>query len=306
MRNSVESATHLTSSTVKGVAFTLISALAWGSSFPVIRWGVGFINPLVFLFFRFLTASLFTTPLIIKNIRAIRRLLGSRYIILIGVLNAIGYLLEFTGLAYTTASKASLLVNLNAVFVALFAAFILGERLNKRRLLALTIGLTGALTVILNGDLSIIFSGSLTGDILVLAAGLIWALYIVYSKKVVEVEDSNSSADFFNLTWVNLILSTVIFTPFALTFMIADSSFFTSIMTSEVFFSVAYLSLVCTVLAFLLYFKGLKYISASSVAVILLSEILFAVLISYIFLFEPVTLYLIIGGFLITLAVLLS
>lgn len=292
--------------TVKGFTFTLISAVAWGSSFPVIRWGVGFINPVVFLFFRFLTASVFFTPFIIERMKTVKSLLVNKNVILIGLLNAAGYLLEFTGLAYTTASKASLLVNLNVVFVALFAAFILKERLTKRRAVALILGLIGALTLILNGDLSIIFSGGFIGDILVLTAGLVWAFYIVYSKRVVDFDGSDNSIDLFNLTWINLLFTTLVFTPVALTYTFLDQSVFTGLLTCESVFSILYLSIVCTVLAFLTYFKGLQCISATSVAVILLSEILFAVLISYVFLFEPLSIYIFIGGFLISAAALLS
>lgn len=293
-------------SAVKGLTCTLLSALAWGSSFPVIKWGLGFLNPLVFLFLRFLTASLILIPFSLRE-RALdfRRLLGNRYVVLISVLNAAGYFLEFTGLSYTTASKASLLVNLNVVLVALFAAPILGECLTKRRILALTIGLTGALTVILNGDLSIMFSGSLIGDLMVLAAGVVWALYIVYSKRVVDLNNSESSVNLFDLTLVTVAFTAFLFTPAALGFMISDSSYLIGLLRGESVFGILYLSLVCTILAFILYFKGLQYIPATSVAVVLLSEILFAVLISYIFLSEPVTLWLLIGGFLIGVAVLL-
>ena len=305
--NRLNRALSLKQGTGKGLSLILFAALAWGSSFPVIKWGLAFINPLLFLLFRFLIASAAAIPFM-KNSSIIQtiKLFKNKFIIFLGVLNAAGYILEFTGLMFTTASKASLLVNVNVVLVALFSIIVLGERLDWKKITALTAGLTGVLLITVDGDFSTIFSGNILGDILVTAAGAVWALYIVYSKKTVsDKADGLVDVNSVNVSWTVIILTTVVFTPATLAYIVWEPASLASLISIQAVFALIYLGLVCTTLAFTLYFKSLKYISATSAGIILLAEIVFALVLSNVFLLEPITSYIIIGGLMICAAVIL-
>jgi drug/metabolite transporter (DMT)-like permease len=85
-----------------------------------------------------------------------------------------------------------------------------------------------------------------------------------------------------------------------------EPSSLSALITAPSIIVVCYTGLVCTTIAFALYFAGLKYISASVSAVIMLLEIVFAVILAFIFLNEVPSFYTIIGGLLVGFAIYLA
>ncbi|MEM2906890.1 MAG: DMT family transporter [Candidatus Odinarchaeota archaeon] len=140
---------------------------------------------------------------------------------------------------------------------------------------------------------------------MVVSAGVVWALYIVYSRKIVVSGNPGIDVGSVNLSWAIIILTTIIFSPAAAVYVLFEPTQLLGLLSFEAVFAIIYLGVVCTTIAFTLYFKGLKYVSATSTALILLSEIVFAIVLSSILLVEPVTVYIIIGGLLISSAIIL-
>lgn len=288
------------SASSRATLMILLAALAWGSSFPVIKWGLGYVDPVIFVFLRFLLATAVT--LLVAFVRGPGKILElsfMRGVIFLGLLNASGYILEFTGMLYTTASKASLLVNVNVVLVALLSLLLLGESLGWRRIAALIISLLGIVLITVDGDLTVFLSWSFVGDILVLSAGVVWAIYIVYSKRVMD----STGAGALDVSLAVILLTAVIFAFPALLYGLYDASSLAGLASLQGLSALLYLGVVCTTLAFILYFEGLKRVSASVTAILLLVEIVFSVLLSSVFLGESVSVYMVAGGLAICLAV---
>jgi drug/metabolite transporter (DMT)-like permease len=90
---------------------------------------------------------------------------------------------QFVGTRLSTASNGALVTSATPAFVLVFAAWLLGERITFRRVLALIVATLGVLAVIdprtarLSPDL---FWGNLS----LVAAALTWALYSVLVRKV--------------------------------------------------------------------------------------------------------------------------
>ena len=136
---------------------------------------------------RLLLASLFLTP---WALGAARREWGSLpprswlFLALSGLALAIHFATWISSLAYTTVASSVILVSTNPLFVGLGSHYLLGERMGKRRVLAIAIAMVG--TVIVSyGDLS--FSGrALLGDGLALLGAEPRADGVVYRYQVKE------------------------------------------------------------------------------------------------------------------------
>jgi drug/metabolite transporter (DMT)-like permease len=99
------------------------------------------------------------------------------------------------------------------------------------------------------------------------------------------------------MTWV-LVLTLFSIAPFTV---LSGPRFFA--LTGQAWLAIFYTAIVCWVLPYYLWLKGLKHLSASTSTVLLLSEIVVAVILSIIVLKEPVTVFSTIGAFFIVIAI---
>ena len=123
---------------------------------------------------------------------------NKKLLIFLGLSNGVAYLLQYLGMNYTSAAKASLFVNLTAIWVALLSTFLINERINKRKMVAVIFGIIGVVFVTTNLNLSQLIIGELFGDLLVILAGIVWAFFIIYNKKLMN----NTQDSFQALVWI--------------------------------------------------------------------------------------------------------
>ena len=280
--------------TRKAVFLTVLSGALWGSSFPAIKIGLRYIDPYMFVFLRFFSAAiimfiilLFTRKLNIKF--ANKRIWG------LGILNGVSYLLQYVGMAFTAASKSSLLVNLTAVWVAIISWFLLKERFGKKKLLGIILSIIGVFFITTNLNFSELAKGMFLGDILVLSSGVGWSFFIIYNKKYID--DAENSFQF--MAWV-LFITVIPLIPF-----IPLSSSVSLNLPIEAWFAIAYTAIFCWIVPYSLWLKGLKHISSVTSTVVLLTEVVVAIIISYFMLDEVFTLISSAGALLILLAIVL-
>lgn len=91
--------------------------------------------------------------------------------------------LQFTGTKLSTASNGALVTSATPAFVLLFAAWILGERITRRRLVALFLATLGVIAVI-DPRTALLSPHLFLGNIILVGAALTWALYSVLVRKV--------------------------------------------------------------------------------------------------------------------------
>ncbi len=90
-----------------------------------------------------------------------------------------------TSLSYTSVASSVLFTNLQVIFVIIFSAFFLKERIQSGAMLGVFIALTGS-AVIGGGDL---LNGRIWGDLLALASGLFFAIYLLIGRRLREEVD---------------------------------------------------------------------------------------------------------------------
>jgi drug/metabolite transporter (DMT)-like permease len=138
-------------------------------------------------------------------------------------------------------------------------------------------------------------SDSLMGNVILLGAGIVWTFYNFISRKL------SCKYSAMTLTYYQMLAGSILFIPFVL---MEGGEWYLPNLTS--LGSLVYLSVGCSVIAFLLYNLGLRKLSAS-VCVSLMNLVpIFGLIFSITILGEDVSAIQIFGGFIVILGVALS
>jgi len=247
-----------------------------------------------FVFLRFLVAAL-TMLAVMFLTKRFSGNFNKRLVVFLGVTNGAAYLLQYIGMVYAFASKSSLFVNLSVVWVALLSPLILKEKIGRKKVGGLIVSLMGIVLMTTNLDFASFGDGEFFWDLLVIVAGIIWAVFIVYNKLVAaDHENFVTSA-----TWV------LLFTMLPLLPIVSFSAANFFSLPWEAWIAIFYTAIFCWVLPYYLWTKGLKDISPFTSTVILLNEIVVATIISLVVLGEVMTIVSAIGAIFIVAAILL-
>ena len=201
----------LISQKAKAIIYTLLAGALWGTSFPIIKIGLDTIDPFTFLFWRFLISSVTLVAVMLALGKLEFKISNKKLLILLGIANAAGYLLQYVGMPYTSAAKAALFINLSAMWVAVLSPKLLGEGFSRMKILGVLFGLAGVVFVSTNLDFASLGEGQVVGDVLLIVSGFTWALFMIYNKKLVK--DTSTSGIFQSMTWV-LIFTFLSILPF--------------------------------------------------------------------------------------------
>ena len=290
LRNQVEADTRK-----KAVLFTVLAGFLWGTSFPSIKIGLQYMTPFAFVFLRFLIATLtmFSVMLITKNFSF--NFNNKRLILILGIINGTAYLLQYVGMVHTFAFASSLFVNLSVVWVALLSPVVLKERLGGKKVAGVLVSLLGVVLMTTNLDFGSLSTVDVIGNLLVISAGILWAVFIIYNKPMVEETDNLIQS----MTWI------LLFTMIPLLPIAAFSMENVFVSSWNAWLAIIYTAILCWVVPYYFWLKGLKNISPVTSAIVLLTEIIVAVAISTIFLGESLTVISGIGAALIIIAILL-
>ncbi|MCC2275636.1 EamA family transporter [Streptomyces sp. ET3-23] len=157
------------------LALGVLVAALWGVNFVVIDIGLGHFPPLLFCALRFLAAAV-PAVLLVGPPRV-----RWRWVVAVGlVLGVAKFGLLFIGMhAGMPAGLSSLVLQVQAVFTALFAMAALGERPGRVRLLGMGVALAGIVVAAVDEGTS----GPLTGFALVVAAAAFWGVSNVLTRK---------------------------------------------------------------------------------------------------------------------------
>jgi drug/metabolite transporter (DMT)-like permease len=279
----------------KAVLFTVLAGFLWGTSFPAIKIGLQYTDAYTFVFLRFLVASLtmFSVMLLTKNFSF--NFNKKRLILFLGFINGTAYLLQYMGMVYALASASSLYVNLSVVWVALLSPIALKERLGGKKVAGVMVSLLGVVLMTTNLDFASLGTVDIMGNFLVISAGILWAVFIIYNKSLVG--ESNNMIQ--SMTWI------LLFTMLPLLPIAAFSAGKFIYLPWNAWLTIIYTAVICWVIPYYFWLKGLKQISPVTSAVVLLTEIIVAVAISIIVLGETLTVVSGIGSIFIIIAILL-
>lgn len=102
--------------------------------------------------------------------------------ILVGGLFGVEFLCLYVGLEHTTVARNTLLVNTMPFWVLVGGHFLLGERITALKIVGLLLAFAG-LVCVFSDKMSAGDGAALTGDLLSLGAGILWALTSIVIKR---------------------------------------------------------------------------------------------------------------------------
>ncbi len=189
------------------------------------------------------------------------------------------FALETNGIARTSASKASLIIATIPIFVTVLAALVLGERAGLRRWLGVMVSFAGVAALVLLGGGGE-GGGSLAGDVLVLGAALVAAVYNLMARRLLLTRSALYVTAFQNLFGALFMLPVAI----AEALLVGVRT-----PTAEAVAGVLYLSSFASMLAYLLLNYAFRFLEASRVAVFVNLTPVVAVAAAYLLLGERFT-----------------
>lgn len=276
------------------ILLTTFASLIWGTSFPGVKWGLGYAgNDILFLWLRFILASALTLAIVLALKRFSFNVLRDPMIWLVGALNAGSFIAQYVGLTLTSASKTALLVDINVIAVAIVSFFVFRERLNKAQTAGILVGVAGIVLLTADGGMSFA-EDEFLGDMVVYLSGWGWAFFIVLNKKLLSrysaIEVSTAA-----------IVTSTLWLILPVTYLGMSGADFT--IEPMAWVAIVYLGIACTSVATLLWAMGLEGVSATASATIMLLEIITALVISIMFLRESLEQLAVIGAALVLAAI---
>jgi drug/metabolite transporter (DMT)-like permease len=255
----------------------LAAAGLWGGMYVVSKWGFSAIPPLTLGFLRVALGATALLALVRWAVAprgttpegAFTRTDWRKLVVLGGWVTAT-IATQFVGTDLTNASQGALLTVLTPVFTLLLGIAVLSEPLTRRKLAGMALAAAGTLIVLAGRyDLAAMAAGNLGGVAALLAASFAWAAYTVYGKPLVRKYSALVTATYSTVVAVPMLgvlaLGELAVSGFSLEDLSTSLSF-------PVVGAIVYLGLASTAAAWYLWYKGLEYVDAGTVAVFFFAQ----------------------------------
>ena len=99
---------------------------------------------------------------------------------------ALNMLTFFKGLSYTSPIMGAVLMVTTPMIVLILSAFIMRERMKKRKVLGIVLGLAGTISLILYGKSMINAPNEMLGNLLVFINAVSYGFYLILVKKLIS------------------------------------------------------------------------------------------------------------------------
>jgi drug/metabolite transporter (DMT)-like permease len=265
----------------------LILAAVWGGSFLFMRMAVGELGPLPMMGLRTLCAGLMLLPLLIIQNKIPLLIERWRPIAIVGVFNSA---LPFVFFAYATQSIPSGTMSIINAVTPLWCAVIawvwLKDVLPPMRILGLMVGFAG-IVVLVWDKLSFGASGSALAVAASVAAPIFYGIAASFTKKYLN------GAEPVAIATGSLISSGLLLLPFTIWFWPVQP------VSAGAWGAVLGLTVLCTSIAYTLYYKLLINIGPSKSMTVTFLVPVFGVFWGWLCLDEAVTMYVLLGGLVI-------
>ncbi len=277
------------------IPYLVFINLLWGANVVSIKLGAGEIAPLTMATFRFLIGG--SAIFLYAALRKIGLRLARDEVFLHlmnGLLFAVQIALFYLGTFRTSASHASVLINTHLFFVAILAHFfILHDRLSFRKISGLTLAFLGAVLLFMDRPERAAEKISLLGNSFVLISAFVLAVKVVYIKRLIERIDPVKVV-FWEMAIGVPLLGLV---AFFLGERLPERA------TPRLIGAMLYQGIAVGAFCFVASTVLLKRYAASSIASFSVLVPFFGVMLSHLFLGDPLTPHLTIGGGMIILGI---
>ncbi|KUO72062.1 MAG: cysteine transporter [Desulfosporosinus sp. BRH_c37] len=190
----------------------IVTNLFWAGNYVFGKYMLSEITPLWITFLRWLLAIMFLFPIAYFLEKPKWLMVKQAWLSLVsmGILGIIGYnMVLYSALEYTSSTNAALVSALNPAVIVFFSVFLLREKISRLQTSGIAVSLIGAFVVITQGNFGQILQRDYNkGDILMLAAVVIWTLYSIVGRRLTTVPPITATA-------ISALFATLIIAPFA-------------------------------------------------------------------------------------------
>ena len=266
----------------------VVLSLIWGIAFVAIKEVVTELSPVNLALMRWLIAAvpfLILFPIIGRPKVPFARKDAPRLLV-VALANVAGYHISLNYAETTlSAGLSALLIAFGPIFIVLLSYFLLNERVGRRILVGLVLAIAG-IAVLSLGSISVSDFSSFAGIFEALLTALCYALFAVLGKPLVQKYGSAST------TITAGLVGTAMMTP------LLSRSFFSQAASLSIggWVGVLYLSLLSTVFGYLMFYTLVSRGAVSRLSIQLYLIPVVSVIGGAIFLAEPVTAAVVVGG----------
>ncbi|WGS64935.1 DMT family transporter [Marinitoga aeolica] len=264
----------------KSIIYILLASILMGSTFPIQKIGLLNVDPLTYIFLRFLIATFLSFLIFKKN--------DIFHSFILGLVLSVGYISQIIGIKYTTASKSGFIVSQYIIFIPIFSYIIEKEKITKYQSVGFLFSIIGS--YLLSGGIS----GFNFGDLLMFICAISFALHIVLITKFSKIVDEKHLLSFQFLTVT--VISFIALLIFKKSIYVTPVSFLT----------IFYTAIVGSIIVIYLQLKYQKNIGSNLTAILFLSQPIFSALLSFILLKESFTFKQIIGSSILLFGIIIS
>ena len=276
--------------------FMALIVIFWGYSFISTKVVLAYIPPITIAFLRQIIASAILIPFAWRA--------GALFSIKLSDLKTIAaaslfgivlyFALENSGLQYTTASNASMIVSALPIFTLFSEAFLFNLKVSWRMVFCLAISVIGVFMVATVGGSLDLGSSTLIGNLMVMGSMACWVAYTILTR------DLAGKYSGITISAYQSLISIILFVPF----IVPEASRWRPLNATDLSFlsNLVFLGAFCSALAYLLYIYAVKRLGATvSSAFLNLIPVVTAVS-GYVVLQETITLLQLFGMVLIMAA----
>ncbi|MCD6245637.1 DMT family transporter, partial [candidate division WOR-3 bacterium] len=172
----------------KAYILAVLSVLMWATVASAFKIALKYVNYMQLLLYASLTATLVTFVILLlqKKLSLLKSLTFRelRYSVLMGFINPfLYYMVLFKSYSLLPAQEAMSLNYSWPVMLVIFSAVFLKQKIDIKKILAITISFFGVIVIATKGNISSLHFSNSLGDILALSSSLIWAGFWILNLK---------------------------------------------------------------------------------------------------------------------------
>ncbi|WP_304353881.1 DMT family transporter [Brachyspira innocens] len=265
-----------------GTIGIFLTALIWGYSFVAVKVVVQEIEPFYLVGFRNLAGGIFLSLIFFKRMKKITK----RDILLsipVGAALFLGFFLQTMSSKFITASKVAFFTGSYVIFIPFLAWVLYKKRPHIAAFIAAVITVIGLYLLTSFDGLGSIKAG----DLFALLCAVVFAVHLILIDKMLEYVDGIIMAS------LQLIIAGIISLSAGI---ITSTPFDINAVSRESIYSIIYLAIGATGIAYLLQTVSQKYVNPNKAGIILSLESFLGALGGIIFMKDPLTINFVIGG----------
>lgn len=170
-----------------GYLYALLAVSIWSGNFIIASGFVDALPPITLAALRWITATVAFLPFALTHMRKEKKaLIKHRWSLIVAAISGVTMFntLVYISARTTDTANMALFASTTPIFVVILSRIFLGEAISYLRAVGLAVAISGMVAIATRGQLDVLMNMTFrVGDIWMLLAGLLWAVYSILVKR---------------------------------------------------------------------------------------------------------------------------